>query len=60
MNKFLYSDVGSDIKGYETRMIPWMLVIFKVKKAIDVMPLHEKKTLYHVRKKLDDFFLNCH
>ena len=39
----LCSDLGLNIKGYETGMIPSMLVMIKVKKAIDLMPVHEKK-----------------
>ena len=43
INKFLWSDLSSDIGGYEYGMIPLMIVLIKVKQHIDQLPDRIKK-----------------
>ena len=43
INKFLWSDLSSDIDGYEFGLIPLMIALIKVKKHIDLLPERFKK-----------------
>ena len=43
INKFLWSDLSSNIDGYEYGMIPLMIALIKVKKHIDELPDRIKK-----------------
>jgi len=52
--KFLYSDLSSLVSECQTGLIPLMLAIIKVKKAIDLLPRYEKKEDF-VDRKLQSF-----
>ena len=43
INKFLWSDVSSNIDGYEFGFIPLMIALIKIKKHIDLLPQRIKK-----------------
>ena len=43
INKFLWSDVSSEIDGYEFGFLSLMIALIKTKKHIDLLPQHIKK-----------------
>ena len=54
VNKFLWSDLNSDIAGYEHGMIPLLIALIKVKRHIDLLPQRLKKEEIYDTK-LKDF-----
>ena len=54
IKKFLWSDLSSDIDGYEYGMIPLMIAMIKVKKHIDLLPYRVKKEEF-IETKLKEF-----
>ena len=54
--KFLYSDLSSNISEYQTGLIPLMLAIIRVKKAIDLFPRFAKKEDF-VDRKVQSFLM---
>jgi hypothetical protein len=54
INKFLWSDLSSNIDGYKYGMIPLMFALIKVKKHIDQLPDRIKKEALRDTK-LKDF-----
>jgi len=40
LKKFLYNDPDSDIEGYNKGMITLMIAMIRLKKEIDLMPMH--------------------
>ena len=54
MGKFLYSDLNSDIRGYETGILMLVLAMIRVKKAIELMPFYQKKKEF-ADQKLENF-----
>ena len=50
LQKFLYNDPNSDIEGYDKGMITLMIAMIRLKKEIDVMPMHQRKADFVDRK----------
>ena len=54
INKFLWSDLSSDIDGYKYGMILLMIAMIKMKKHIDLLPYRVKKEEF-IDTKLKEF-----
>ena len=52
----LWSDLSSNIDGYEYGMIPLMLAMIRVKKHIDFLPSRVRKEQF-IDKKFKDFVM---
>jgi len=50
IQKLLYNDPNSEIEGYEKGIIMLMIAMIRLKKEIDVMPMHQKKEDFFDRK----------
>ena len=50
IQNFLYNDPNSEIEGYEKGIILLMIAMIRLKKEIDIMPMHQMKEDFFDRK----------
>ena len=50
LQKFLYNDPSSQIEGYEKGIIMLMIAMIRLKKEIDLMPVHQNREDFFDRK----------
>ena len=50
LKNFLYNDPNSDIEGYDKGIITLMIAMIRLKKEIDLMPMHQRKQDFVDRK----------
>ena len=50
LNKFLYNNPNSEIEGYDKGIVTLMIAMIRLKKEIDLMPMHQRKQDFVDRK----------